>query len=163
MRPGGGDGGMIACVSVPEWCATGVSVQDLRDIRVTWQMAVVICALAVIPMAGPALIAGIVAPGPQGRGTLDHVCAVLLVVSVLFGALAIHSHLARVNDLDHRTALAKQIGVGVSMIVVAACLTAVSFFFASFSAFGSVWFLVPSGVYFSAVVLVARAMALEND
>src|SRR3954471_9913171 len=112
-------------------------LQDLNNIRVTWQLAVVVCALAVLPAAGAGLVSVIVEPGQSGSGGVKAVCGTLVAVTLLLCVIAIRSRLAPVEDPDERSSILKQLGLGVAVIAAAAALSAVSYFLGAFSAAGS--------------------------
>ena len=58
-------------------------MQDLNKIRVTWQLAVVVCALAVLPIAGVGLVSVIVEPDQSGAHGVKIVCGSLVILTLL--------------------------------------------------------------------------------
>lgn len=137
-------------------------MQELNKIRVTWQLAVIICALAFLPIAAIALVSVIVEPGQRGEHGVKVVCGSFIAVGLLLCLLAIRSRLSPVSGADERASILKQIGLGVLVIAAAAGLTAISYFFGTFSALGSQWYLVPSGFYVIGLVMIGKAMVPEE-
>jgi Na+/melibiose symporter-like transporter len=137
-------------------------LQDLNNIRVTWQLAVVVCALAVLPIAGVALVSVVVEPGQSGSNGVKTVCGAVVAVTLLLCALAVRSRLARVEVPDERLAILKQLSLGVAVIAAAGALSAISYFFGAFAAAGSQFYFVPGGLYVVGLVMIARAMVAEE-
>jgi hypothetical protein len=67
-----------------------------------------------------------------------------------------------VPDAAERAWVLKRIALGVLVIGAAAAITAVSVFFGTFSAFGSQWYVVPTGLYLVGLVIIGRAMVPED-
>lgn len=138
-------------------------MQELNKIRVTWQLAVIVCALAFLPVAAVALISVIAEPGQRGESGVKIVCGSVIVFGVLLCVLAVRSRLSPVTSSDERISVLKLIALGVLVIAAAAGLTAVSYFFGTFSAMGSQWYLVPTGLYVAGLVMIGRAMVPDED
>jgi Na+/melibiose symporter-like transporter len=137
-------------------------LQDLNNIRVTWQLAVVVCALAVLPIAGVALVSVIAEPGQSGSGGVKVVCGTVVAITLLLCVLAIRSRLAPAEDAGERMAILKQLGLGVAVIAAAALVTVVSYFFGAFAAAGSQFYFIPVGLYVVGLVMVAKAMVPQD-
>lgn len=133
-------------------------MQELNEIRVTWQLAVVICTLAFLPIAAVALVSVILEPGQPGQRGVEIVCTAVIAVGLLICLMAIRSRLSSVVAAEERAFIVKKIVWGVLVIAVAAALTAVSCFFGTFSMLGSKWYMVPTGLYVIGLVLIGRAM-----
>ena len=137
-------------------------MQDLNKIRVTWQLAVVVCALAVLPIAGVGLVSVIVEPDQSGAHGVKIVCGSLVILTLLLCALAIRSRLAPVDDGDERRAILKQLGLGVAVVTAAAAVSAICYFLGAFAAAGAQFYVVPGGLYVVGLVMIARAMLPED-
>lgn len=133
-------------------------LQELSKIRVTWQLAVIICALFFIPIAGAGLVATMIEPSQRPAHGVEAVCGLFLVIGLLLSVWAIRSRLSPVTDPDERTSILRQIGSGVLVIAAAAGLTVVSYCFTAVPAFGTHWFLYPSGLYVIGLVMIGKAM-----
>jgi hypothetical protein len=142
--------------------ATGGGVQELNKIRVTWQLGVMLCAVPIVLVAGVALVSVLIEPGQSGDRGVKIVCGTALFVGVLLSVVAVLSRLASAFA-DERATILRRIGLGVLVIGLAAGITFVSYFFGTFSALGSQWHLVPTGIYVVGLSIIVRAMVDERE
>lgn len=134
-------------------------MQDL-NIRVTWQMAVVISSLAVFPIAGTGLVAALIDPNEPGASKVIVIAGAVVVATLALTVWAIRSRLASEPDREERRAILKQIGRGIGGIAAAGALTAIAYFVGVVAGWGPRVYVVPTGLYFVGLIAIAKAMVM---
>ena len=137
-------------------------LQELREIRVNWQLTVVICALVVLPISVVALTSVIAEPDQAGASGVKLVCGTLIPTTLLLCAIAIWSRLSKISDRAGRVKVLKRLGLGVFIVAAAAGLSAISYFFGTFAAFGYHFYYLPSGIYLVGLGMIGTAMVATD-
>jgi hypothetical protein len=136
----------------------GELLQELKEIRVNWQLTVVICALVVLPIAVVGLASVIADADQVGARGVKLFCGTLIPVTLLLCALAIWSRLSRISDRAGRVKALKRLGLGVLIVAAAAGLSAISYFFGTFAALGYHFYYLPTGIYVVGLGMIGTAM-----
>jgi hypothetical protein len=130
---------------MPSWHTVGQT-------RITWQGLIVLGGLLIVGAMGYMSVAN-----PRDYNAWHGVLEVSVSIMLAACVVALWSRLSSVDTRARRAEILKRLFEGIALIAAAMAATVVLYKH-PIGALGSKWFILPTGLYFAGMALVANAM-----
>lgn len=137
-------------------------MRDINQIRVTWQLGVLICAGLIHAATAFFLLNMLMEHSDRMTIREVMICISMMAVTFALCFIAVRSRLTNVRRSEDRDAIVNQIWMGLAGIAAAALVSGISYVFGVFSAFGSEWYLVPTGLFGVGLIVICNAMVPQD-